>query len=248
MVLKSFLDTSQNIKKLNLEFNELFSQGTELIAAGLKNSISLTSLNLRGNAIHDEGLEFLAEALSENHTLEELDISMNEITQNGILTFAEVLPTSSIKTLNLSKNLLGDDSLIYLAENMRRESNKCVLERIDLSSSRIGDNGILFFLEKTENCENLKYIKAIDNFISEKIEKIMIDILERNKNLVEFAVHGNRLSVCCLNRIKKVLMRNKKEQEDQEPNKLKTEIYRLKYEQKKILMAKERLKEQEKVN
>lgn len=54
------------------------------------------------------------------------------------------------------------------------------------------------------------------------------------------------MSICCLNRIKKILLRNTKNLEDKEPNKLKTEIYRLKYEQKKILIAKERLKQQEK--
>ena len=43
------------------------------------------------------------------------------------------------------------------------------------------------------------------------------------------------------------MRRNAKELEDKEPNKLKTEIYRLKYEQKKIIMAKEKLKIQEKV-
>ena len=95
-------------------------------------------------------------------------------------------------------------------------------------------------------CENLKTIKANDNFISEKIEKILIDILERNTSLISLSLKGNRLSVCCLNRIRKILLRNTKNLEDREPNKLKTEIYRLKYEQKKILIAKDRLKQQEK--
>ena len=64
-------------------------------------------------------------------------------------------------------------------------------------------------------------IKATDNFISEKIEKIIIDLLEKNKSLIEFPLTGNRLSVCCLNRIKKILLRNVHELENREPNKLK---------------------------
>jgi len=40
--------------------------------------------------------------------------------------------------------------------------------------------------------------------------------------------------LCCLNRIKKILSRNNKELEEREPNKIRTEIYRLKYEQQKI--------------
>jgi len=70
--------------------------------------------------------------------------------------------------------------------------------------------------------------------------------LERNGSLIHLGLKGNRLSVCCLNRIQKILLRNRKDLEEKEPNKLKTEIYRLKYEQKKILIAKDRLKQQEK--
>ena len=150
IIVKSFLDTSQNIRRLNLEFNELFQTGAEMIALGLKNSTSLVSLNIRGNAIRDEGLESLAEALAENQILEELDISLNEITSVGIMSLADVLGQTNLKVLNVSKNLLGDESLVHLADGLRRNEKVGALEKIDVSSSRIGDNGIMYFLEKTE--------------------------------------------------------------------------------------------------
>lgn len=84
-------------------------------------------------------------------------------------------------------------------------------------------------------------LKASDNYISEKIEKILLEVLEKNKSLNEFNVWGNRLSLCCLNRIAKITSRNQKSLEEKEPNKIRTEIYRLKYEQKKIMMAREKL-------
>lgn len=103
----------------------------------------MVSLNLKGNGIRDEGLHLISKVilkiifltcyknalgkkisfiyiwkvLSENVTLEELDISLNEITPVGISYLAEVLPFSGIKNLNLSKNLLGDESLIIIADN-----------------------------------------------------------------------------------------------------------------------------------
>jgi hypothetical protein len=106
------------------------------------------------------------------------------------------------------------------------------LQKIDFSSSRIADAGfffffryfilicfliifyaiflflslgILHFLEKLEFFENIRSIKSTDNFISEKIEKILLEILEKNKSLTEFAVNVNRLSLCFLNRVKKIL-------------------------------------------
>ena len=73
-------------------------------------------------------------------------------------------------------------------------------------------------------------LRASDNFISEKIEKVLLEVLEKNKYLIEFNVVGNRLSLCCLNRIEKIIKRNKKAMEEREPNKIRSEIYRLKYE------------------
>jgi hypothetical protein len=46
----------------------------------------------------------------------------------------------------------------------------------------------LHFLERIDNFENLRSIKAADNFVSEKIEKILLEILEKNKSLIEFTV------------------------------------------------------------
>jgi hypothetical protein len=54
--------------------------------------------------------------LYDNNALEEIDVSLNEITPIGITYLADALPFSAIKILNLSKNLLGDESLIIIAD------------------------------------------------------------------------------------------------------------------------------------
>lgn len=101
---------------MNLEYNELLASGVEHLANGLASSNRLISLNLKGNGIRDEGLEILSRALYDNKNLEDLDVSLNEITPIGIQYLAESLVSCSIKTLNLSKNLLGDESLIIIAD------------------------------------------------------------------------------------------------------------------------------------
>ena len=47
-----------------------------------------------------------------------------------------------------------------------------------------------------------------DNFISEKVEKILYESLYKNKFLTEFNLAGNRLSVSCMTKIKKIMNRN----------------------------------------
>ena len=76
----------------------------------------------------------------DNYTLEELDISLNEITPVGISYLAEVLPVSGIRSLNLSKNLLGDESLIIIADKAE-DAGEMKLSKLEINSSRIADAG-----------------------------------------------------------------------------------------------------------
>ena len=55
--------------------------------------------------------------MSECENLEELDLALNDIFPTGIEYLAEILPNSNIKVLNLSKNMLGDESIIMLCNN-----------------------------------------------------------------------------------------------------------------------------------
>lgn len=186
LILRSFLETSSKIKRINLEYNELFALGTDYIAQGIRISNTIRSLNIRGNAIRDEGAECLAEALLRNGQIEELDISLNEITPLGqarryfffsffyiflynfqttilkntfflfFLDISDIVALSGLQYLNISKNLLGDESIIYLADCLKKYEDSCRLNKIDFSSCRIGDGGILYFLEKTEGLTNLQ--------------------------------------------------------------------------------------------
>lgn len=85
----------------------------------------------------------LSQAIVQNDTLEELDVSLNDITPVGICYLAEVLPSSSIRILNLARNLLGDESLIMIANRIALFKDSARLEKIDVSSSRLADKGVL---------------------------------------------------------------------------------------------------------
>lgn len=63
---------------------------------------------------------------------------------------------------------------------------------------------------------------------------MMLESLNKNTSLIELNFAGNRFSHSCLSKIKKIAIRNVKMVEEQEPNKLKAEIYRLRYEHGKL--------------
>ena len=88
----------------------------------------------------------------------------------------------------------------------------------------------------------MSHVKLCDNFFSENIEAILLETLNKNTTLIEIGLQGNRFSHSCLNKVKKITQRNLKMIEEQEPNKLKAEIYRLRYEHQKLEQAKSILK------
>lgn len=90
----------------------------------------------------------------------------------------------------------------------------------------------------------MSHIKLIDNYFSEDIEAILLQTLNKNTSLIEIALQRNRLSHSCLSKIKKITSRNQRMIEEDEPNRLKAEIYRLRYEHQKLEEAKQQLKSQ----
>lgn len=92
--------------------------------------------------------------------------------------------------------------------------------------------------------KQVSVVRLADNFFSEQIEAVLLEALNKNTTLVELGLQGNRFSHSCLAKLKKITTRNVKMIEEQEPNKLKAEIYRLRYEHGKLEEAKNRLRQQ----
>ena len=83
-----------------------------------------------------------------------------------------------------------------------------------------------------------------DNFFSENVEAVLLETLNKNVSLIDICFSGNRFSHSCFNKVKRITARNQKMIEEQEPNKLKAEIYRLRYEHTKLENAKRQLNQQ----
>lgn len=76
----------------------------------------------------------------------------------------------------------------------------------------------------------MQSVKLGNNFFSENVEAVLLETLNKNVSLTEIVFTGNRFSHSCFSKVKKITVRNSKMLEEQEPNKLKAEIYRLRYE------------------
>lgn len=89
-------------------------------------------------------------------------------------------------------------------------------------------------MESVEDYKILKEMNFKDNFISENSEKILIELMEKNHNLIKLDLHGNRISLSCLSRVQKFLKRNVHDYDFKEPNRLNNQVFRLQFERDKV--------------
>ena len=232
--LAKLLKTSSVIKKMYLEFNELMVAGAKWIAKGMQQNTSLEVLNIKGNIIGDDGLILIAQAIRDAPHLKELDVSLNEIGPTGFQALCDQLPNSQIQILCCNKNFLGDEVLAYFANIISDQTSQTKLKKFDFSSCRLNDTGLIYLINALQHNKNISSVKLADNFFSENVEAILLETLNKNTTLTDIALSGNRFSHSCLTKIKKITFRNIKMIEEQEPNKLKAEIYRLRYEHQKL--------------
>jgi Ran GTPase-activating protein (RanGAP) involved in mRNA processing and transport len=81
---KKYLQVNKNLKKINLEFNELLGEGAKILFEGALTS-NIEDLNIRGNGLSNRGLTLVANVFNENGRMHDklkiLDLSNNEITE-----------------------------------------------------------------------------------------------------------------------------------------------------------------------
>ena len=92
------------------------------------------------------------------------------------------------------------------------------------------------------NNEKINWINLRDNYFSHEIDFVILKFLEKNTYLTHIDLTKNRFSFQCLQKVNKIIKRNRNIQNNKEPNKLLVELYSLKYENTKLNELKETLK------
>ena len=145
------------LKHVDLSSTSISSVGAQHLAQALCVNTSVKTLKVFSNYLGDEGAKALAEMLGGtgaessgpfNTTLKHVDLSLTNMSSVGAQHLAQALcVNTSVKTLMLSDNPLGDEGAKALAEMLGRngaESSGAVnttLEHVDLTWCSIGPVG-----------------------------------------------------------------------------------------------------------
>ena len=196
--------TEQSNKTCTLEHIELTDcyigpEEAQHLAQALRVNTSVKTLKLNGNhQLDGEGAKALAEMLggnvaessgTVNTTLEHVELSNCDIGRVEAQHLAQALcVNTSVKTLDLSRNPLGDEGAKALAEMLGgngAESSGTVnttLEHVDLSSCNIGPVGAQHLAQALCVNTSVKTLDLSDNHLSDEHEgaKALAEMLGGN--------------------------------------------------------------------
>ena len=214
--LAQALCVNTSMKSLNLYGNTIGDQGAEALAKVFKaeqcrlaqslcTNSTVKDIDLCGNPIGDEGEVAFASMLGENilsrvvnnenaqTALEDVNLGLCSIKNVGIQYLASSLcVNTSVKTLNLSYNPLGDEGAKVIAEMLGgngAESSGTVnttLEHVDLSSCNIGNIGAVHLAQALCVNTSVKELNLSFNYdIGSEGARAVKKMLEK-RNLTHF--------------------------------------------------------------
>ena len=240
--LKNLMVHSKHLREVIWNGNYVGLKGINYIVEALKANSKIKSLSLRNTSIGKVGVQSLALGLYKNEHLKILDLGSNSITFESFKDLCDSLNNNKIKILRCKNNLLGDESAKYFAESILNKESTSYLISFDFSSCKIYDQGLIYLLNSLTTNEKINWINLKDNYFSHEIDFVILNFLEKNTHLTHIDLTKNRFSFQCLQKVNKIIKRNRNIQNNKEPNKLLVELYSLKYENTKLNELKETLK------
>ena len=240
--LKYLMQKWKNLKEIIWNGNKVGLRGINALLEGINNkNKKLKSLQLRNTSLNEDAIKKLSKGLINNDTLKILDIGENNIDFLSFKDLCDALTHTKIKIFRCKDNSLGDECAKYFSETILCKETNSVINTFDFSSCKIYDQGLIYILNGLINNDKISWINLSDNFFSHEIDFVILNFLEKNSFLTYLDLTKNRFSFQCLQKVNKIIKRNRILQNNKETNKLLVELYSLKYENTKLTELKDTL-------
>jgi len=222
---------------LNISNNPIMDEGLKRLTDSLKNFNNLHRLNVSNCGFEFPGFEHLINALQYIKRIEYLNVSGNKIKSENFENLKPCFSTFGIKTLNMSKCSLENESTYILgeciagnetikhlniSENKIRDagfksfiplfSNNNVIESFDCSVNFITDNTAKDLIKNMKFNRALKRVNFFDNQLKNEMGNLFIEILESNKTLIYVNLIYNRVQMKTIDEINRILKLNNEKQ------------------------------------
>ena len=156
-LLVQFLISCKQLETLNLFNNNMDNNSVDIIVPSLNSFSNLTTFKISSNDIFNKGGSTIANFLLTNRLLTTLELSRCNIGNGGGSAIANALSNnqSSLTTLNIEWNLIGDDTFIAFAEALK-SNNILINLNISNSNQPRTTNAYIQLAEALKSNETLK--------------------------------------------------------------------------------------------
>uniref|UniRef100_A0A8C5TZK5 Leucine rich repeat containing 34 n=1 Tax=Malurus cyaneus samueli TaxID=2593467 RepID=A0A8C5TZK5_9PASS len=195
-LLPAFFVPKENstLRYLNLMFNDIGTNGAELIAGALHKNGSLLHLRMTGNKIENEGGMFFASMLNINTTLEKLDLGDCDLGLQCLVAIALALTQNkSLKAINLNRPLLStqqEEATVHIARMLTTNTS---LVELHLGKHGMKNFGVERLCEALHKNSSLRYLDLSCNNITADGVKFLEILLRNNKTLEILDLGANRI-------------------------------------------------------
>ena len=231
--LKYITFPNKNLLYLDICKNRILDEGLIALINQLKDFPSLFSLNISFCGFEFRGFELLLKNLQYSRKIEVLNVSGNRLKDDNFEKVKPYFNHIGIKSLNMSKCSLGDNSTFILGECMEtnysiRKLNiseneitdkgfqsfdnlfykNSVLNNFDCSSNFLTNNGITNLIKSLEDNNSLNSLNLFDNQLEIDIGNLILHVLQKNKSLIYINLYYNKIPIVKIDEINKFIKIN----------------------------------------
>eukprot|EP00921_Rhytidocystis_pertsovi_P016587 GHVQ01026143.1.p1 GENE.GHVQ01026143.1~~GHVQ01026143.1.p1 ORF type:complete len:593 (+),score=90.61 GHVQ01026143.1:478-2256(+) len=200
--LRTFLLDCGSIKSLELQANNITSEGLGILSDAIGSCSTLKSINLEWNPLRDDaGFHTFCKVISSHSCLEAANFRECQIGQLGAKHLAAAIQVNrSIKILDLSHNLIGVEGAISLLQALQ---DNPVITALDLTGNGVGYETIVAIerllkrnqsqykspeSQRLEDLQKTLQVKELESTQKEGLLKSSVEILQQQLETAEKAL------------------------------------------------------------
>ncbi|XP_033494231.1 leucine-rich repeat-containing protein 34 isoform X1 [Epinephelus lanceolatus] len=187
-------EESSVLHSLNLMFNNIQTDGAEVLAKSLQCNSTLVFLSLSGNKIENRGAMHLASMLQVNTSLRELELANCDLATQSVIAFAIMLKSNkTLCSVDISRPLLfshQEEWAVHFSEMLAVNSS---LVELHLGKMGMTDTGMERLTEGLRLNHSLRYLDLCCNRVTRDGMHHLAKLLKQNLTLEVIDLSSNRI-------------------------------------------------------
>ncbi|XP_018534713.1 leucine-rich repeat-containing protein 34 [Lates calcarifer] len=182
------------LRSLDLMFNDILTDGAEILSKSLQSNSTLLSLRLSGNKIGNKGAMHLASMLQVNNTLQELELADCDLATQSVIALTIVLKSNkALRSVDISRPLLfshQEEWAVHCSEMLAVNST---LVELHLGKMGMTDTGMERLTEGLKLNHSLRYLDLRCNRVTRDGAYHLAEVLKQNPALEVLDLSSNRI-------------------------------------------------------